>query len=399
MSYINLRRFFLPTVTSGLLIFSTVLYAGSASADPDSTKNNDNKSGSSATGKTSDELVKEKAKTEKKSNGLLVEAEKASENYNLIHEKKQKVDLSLEDLKSDLEDIKAETQKSSDLVAASTIEQMQNQDSLSETTALVLSGSKDEFIDRLAIREMTNDAMMNKLKDFESDTSRLKQQKKQIAEKEKEATKLEASAKKQKTKAFELYGQSEKQIKTLNVKIEKSLEKEKPKPIPTNNSYSPNNSTSHKNTNNRGGSRSSNGKTTSGKKHYKTSKYKGHYKAPKYYSTKAQKVVAFAKAQLGKRYVYAGAGPNVWDCSGLTMVAWGRAGVSLPHHSGMQKRQTKKVSINHLKPGDLVYYYPGATHVGIYIGHGKIIHAANPRDNVQVLGVRVMPIVGASRPG
>lgn len=89
-------------------------------------------------------------------------------------------------------------------------------------------------------------------------------------------------------------------------------------------------------------------------------------------------VIAFARAQLGEPYVWAAAGPNSWDCSGLTMVAWAQAGVRLTHYTGSQYKQTARVPVDQLKPGDLVFFGPsvaGIHHVGLFIGNGQMIHA------------------------
>ncbi len=89
-------------------------------------------------------------------------------------------------------------------------------------------------------------------------------------------------------------------------------------------------------------------------------------------------VIAFARAQLGEPYVWASAGPDSWDCSGLTMMAWAQAGVKLSHYTGSQYKQTARVPVDELKPGDLVFFGPsvaGIHHVGLYIGNGQMIHA------------------------
>ena len=97
--------------------------------------------------------------------------------------------------------------------------------------------------------------------------------------------------------------------------------------------------------------------------------------------------------------MYGAAGPSAFDCSGLTMMAWGAAGVSLPHSSSAQYSGGTKVSTSALQPGDLVFYYSPISHVGMYIGNGQIVHAANPSTGVQVTGLNTMPLVGAVRPG
>jgi cell wall-associated NlpC family hydrolase len=104
--------------------------------------------------------------------------------------------------------------------------------------------------------------------------------------------------------------------------------------------------------------------------------------------------VAYAMAQLGKPYVYAGTGPDAFDCSGLTMMAWAAAGVSMGHNSESQYARFPKVPMNQLEPGDIVWS-PG--HVGIYVGSGAVIHAPHTGDVVGYINVSYFQ--GAVRPG
>jgi len=89
----------------------------------------------------------------------------------------------------------------------------------------------------------------------------------------------------------------------------------------------------------------------------------------------ASEAVQWAQRQLGKPYVYGAAGPDSFDCSGLTMYVWGRAGVGLPHSAAGQWDDTTRVPISDLQPGDLVFYYTPVDHVGIYVGGGQMIVA------------------------
>jgi cell wall-associated NlpC family hydrolase len=116
-------------------------------------------------------------------------------------------------------------------------------------------------------------------------------------------------------------------------------------------------------------------------------------------SGRAAAAVQFAMAQVGDAYVFGAAGPSAWDCSGLTMMAWAQAGVSLPHSSSGQMSYGTPVSQSQLQPGDLVFYYSPVSHVGMYIGNGKIVNALNPSAGVQVSALNSMPYSGAVRPG
>lgn len=117
-------------------------------------------------------------------------------------------------------------------------------------------------------------------------------------------------------------------------------------------------------------------------------------------SGRAGIAIKYALKQIGDRYVFGAAGLVTWDCSGLTMRAYQAAGVSLPHSSAAQSRMGKKVSIRFLKPGDLLFFGHPVSHVGMYIGGGKMVHAPRSGSRVKVtssgsLGSK--PLVGARR--
>jgi cell wall-associated NlpC family hydrolase len=116
-------------------------------------------------------------------------------------------------------------------------------------------------------------------------------------------------------------------------------------------------------------------------------------------SGRAGAAVSYALAQVGDAYVYGAAGPSAFDCSGLMMMAWAQAGVGLPHSSSAQMGSGSPVSQSALQPGDLVFYYSPVSHVGMYIGNGMIVHAANPGSGVTTAPVNSMPYSGAVRPG
>lgn len=115
--------------------------------------------------------------------------------------------------------------------------------------------------------------------------------------------------------------------------------------------------------------------------------------------SRAQVAVETALDQLGDPYVWAAEGPDAFDCSGLTMYAWARAGVPLPHNSARQYAALPNVSRDELRPGDLVFSgHGGISHVGMYIGDGRMVHASETGEPVQISPLR-SNYIGAARPG
>ena len=115
-------------------------------------------------------------------------------------------------------------------------------------------------------------------------------------------------------------------------------------------------------------------------------------------SAAARTAVDTARGQVGKPYEYGAAGPDSYDCSGLTQYAYAAAGVSLPHSSSMQSQMGTPVSRSELQPGDLVFFYSPVSHVGMYIGNGQMVHAATSGQPVKVAGLDSMgSFTGARR--
>jgi len=115
-------------------------------------------------------------------------------------------------------------------------------------------------------------------------------------------------------------------------------------------------------------------------------------------SARAAQAVAFAYRALGLPYVWGATGPNAYDCSGLTQAAWKAAGVSLPRTTYTQINAGTRVPRSQLRPGDLVFFYSGISHVGLYIGGGRMIHAPHPGAPVRIAPISEMPFAGAARP-
>ena len=113
----------------------------------------------------------------------------------------------------------------------------------------------------------------------------------------------------------------------------------------------------------------------------------------------AATAVQVALAQVGKPYVWAGAGPDVFDCSGLTLYSWRAAGVSLSHSAADQYASLPHVSRDQLQPGDLVFFGSPIHHEGMYVGGGMMVNAPQTGENVRVVPLDRSDFVGASRPG
>ncbi|MER6108461.1 C40 family peptidase [Streptomyces hirsutus] len=111
-----------------------------------------------------------------------------------------------------------------------------------------------------------------------------------------------------------------------------------------------------------------------------------------------RRAIAYATRQLGKPYVWGAEGPDTFDCSGLTSQAWLDAGVAIPRTSQEQWRLLHRVPVEDMRPGDLIIYNSDATHVSLYIGDGKMIHAPRPGRYVTVAPAGSMPILGVVRP-
>jgi cell wall-associated NlpC family hydrolase len=111
----------------------------------------------------------------------------------------------------------------------------------------------------------------------------------------------------------------------------------------------------------------------------------------------ARAAVNSAMAQIGDPYVWAAAGPDAFDCSGLTQFAYAAAGIALPHSSSAQAGMGQAVSRDQLQPGDLIGFYSPVSHIGIYIGNGQMVHAPTSGDVVKVVNIDYMGAITAMR--
>ena len=284
---------------------------------------------------------------------LYHQAEQASERYNDARLEMKKTRTRLAALRADLARQQAKVNSVREQVATSVVSQYQGQ-ALSSTTQVLLSENPETFLDQLTAVSEFNDQQSQILADFAVETKQLEMRQAaaerelvRIAATEKQLAKEKAEIDAKASEAKELLGRLEERAAAASRSDDRAVAPTMSVPA----------------------------------------------------SGRAGAAVGYALAQVGDAYVYGAAGPSSFDCSGLTMMAWAQAGVSLPHSSGAQMGSGPQVSQSQLQPGDLVFYYSPVSHVGIYIGNGQIVHAANPSSGVRVAAVNSMPYSGAVRPG
>jgi peptidoglycan DL-endopeptidase CwlO len=294
---------------------------------------------------------------------LYHEAEVASERYNEAREELKQTRAELKTLRSDLKRQQEKVDEVRARVASTVVSQYQGQ-ALSTTSQLVLAEDPQAFLDELTTVSAYNDQQAELMTDFAVQVKQL-ELREQAAEREvAEIAETEEKLAEEKAVIDEKAGEAESLLEELEAEAEAeaAAAREEEEQV------------------SRSAPRPAVNKDAD-------------------VSGRAGAAVNFALGQVGKSYVYGAAGPSSYDCSGLTMMAWAQAGVSLPHSSSGQMGSGPSVSSDALQPGDLVFYYSPVSHVGIYIGNGQIVHAANPSTGVEVAGVFSMPFSGAVRPG
>jgi peptidoglycan DL-endopeptidase CwlO len=287
---------------------------------------------------------------------LYHEAEQASERYNDARLRLAEAEERLEALHQDLERQRDRTEAVRDQVAADVVADYQGQ-ALSTASQVVLSDDPDAFLSQLTTLSELDSQRAQVVADLAVEVDRL-EMREEVAQREVDTIERTRSVLAEEKKLIEeRAGEAEALLEELEAEQEELRTEQQSRSTPRVPST----------------------------------------EAPA--SGGAAAAVQYAVAQVGDAYVYGAAGPDAFDCSGLTMMAWAQAGVALPHSSSAQMGSGTPVSISALQPGDLVFYYSPVSHVGIYIGNGQIAHAANPSTGVQIAPVSSMPVSGAVRPG
>jgi cell wall-associated NlpC family hydrolase len=287
---------------------------------------------------------------------LYQQAEQASERYNDARIEMKQAQTRLTALRADLGRQQAKVDSVREQVSAAVVSQYQGQ-ALSSTTQVLLSENPDAFLDQLTTVSEYNDQQSQMMADFAVQAKQLEMRRTaaqreldRIAQTKQELGKEKSEIDSKAAEAKDLLSKLKDRAAAASRSANRSAT---PAAVPTN--------------------------------------------VPA--SGRAAAAVGYALAQVGDAYVYGAAGPSAFDCSGLTMMAWAQAGVGLPHSSGAQMGSGPSISQSQLQPGDLVFYYSPVSHVGMYIGNGMIVHAANPGSGVTTAPVNSMPYSGAVRPG
>lgn len=286
---------------------------------------------------------------------LYHEAEQASERYNDARLELQRTRQSLQTLRADLDRQQERVDEVRAQVAATVVASYQGQ-ALSTTTQVLLSDDPDAFLDQIATVSAYNDQQAQLMAEF---ATQLKQLELREAAAERELAEL--------AETEDLLAEEKAEVDEKAAEAEALLDEMD---------------------------------AAAASRTSRVSRSDSRTPLPDVpVSGRAGAAIEYALAQVGDAYSYGAAGPDAYDCSGLTMAAWAQAGVSLPHSSSAQMSMGTPVSSSDLQPGDLVFYYSPVSHVGIYIGNGQIVDAANPGTGVRIAGVFSMPYSGARRIG
>lgn len=381
---------------SGVVVAGTLsLCPQSASADP-----------------AAENIAQAKAQVEK----LQQQAAATDQEYLTL---KEKLDKSSKELKDKQDDVKAQTEKVEEMrsrVSKVALAQFQNR-SMDTRTKLFLTRDTSGFLNQIATVEKVSQNQNSALQDYQVEQANLadlqRSTKAEVATLGEDKKQLAALRSKADGKVDEAQGVLDKLTaeERKRLELEQKKQQEAAQQAAEGASDDSDNSTGN-NDDSSSDDSSADATTTTDSNKSDSSNKSGSDPADSSSSSsdsgsasagssKGAKVVAFAKAQIGKPYVFSATGPSAFDCSGLTLAAWKSVGVQLSRTSQSQIHDGTSVAKSDLQPGDLVFFYSSTapSHVGIYVGNGSIIHAPRPGKSVEYIKMSYMPFSGAVRPG
>lgn len=290
----------------------------------------------------------------KKVDGLYDQAEKAQEQYNDAKLRMKELRKQLKDLKADEDRQKKDLDGIRGQLRDSVLRQFEGS-GISEVGQVISSDDPKEFLAGLATVSSYNALQADLLARYNTDAKSLEVRREAVEKRQQEIAQTETKMRERKAEVDKKYDSAKRVLDNMEAKERAAYMKANAGPsIP------------------------------------------GDLPPP---SGRAKAAVDFAMAQNGDSYVYGAAGPDSWDCSGLTMVAWQQAGVSLPHSAAQQYNYGHHIPASALKPGDLMFYYSPIGHVTIYIGNGLMVSAPTEGEPVAVVPLSAFSgqITGATR--
>ncbi len=264
-------------------------------------------------------------------------AEVANEKVNGLKDDQARIERRLKEAKAEIADLTKQYEIQRDELGSAIVQQHLEQP-LGPTVSLLTSTDSATFIQGLSAIDALNTNRADALQSFDVTRISLEKRREQLAEHREELKKTKKAADKEYAKMQAEYRKAQADFERLNPSVQNAMNA-------------------------------------------------GDYTAvANAGSGAAKQAIAFAMAQLGDPYKYGATGMNAWDCSGLVLRAYGSAGVSLPRTARAQVGATRRISKAELRPGDLVAY-GSLSHIGIYLGDGKVIHAPRPGKRVEIMGL------------
>ncbi|MGY1437530.1 C40 family peptidase [Streptomyces reniochalinae] len=341
----------------------------------------------------SDESPADKADVKAKVDRLHREAESATEAYNGAHGKAEAAREELESLRDEAARTQAGLNTARAALGGYAAQQYREGSGVSPTLRLALSATPSAYLEHAALAERVADRRATTLRRTAARTRHLAQLRKEAAGASDELDRSAEAARGHKSAVQRKLRAAQRLLDTLTAQQRADVLGEPADPSPTDGGRKASPSATESGRGGRAGGTGNGAGVTK-----KSDASPARHPAGAATAGRSARAVAFAHRALGKPYVWGGTGPSGYDCSGLTQAAWKAAGVSLPRTTYSQIHAGTRVTRSRLAPGDLVFFYDNVSHVGLYIGGGRMIHAPRPGTSVRVAPIDQMPFAGAVRP-
>ncbi|WP_121748760.1 C40 family peptidase [Streptomyces sp. E2N166] len=323
---------------------------------------------------------------EKKVDDLYRQAGSATEKYNAVKEKTSKQRKRVDTL---LDDVAERTQKLNEAreeLGSFASAQYRTGSTVPETATFLLADSPQDYVDRTHLMDRLTGRQKDAVDDYVTQQSETMEKRREateslqtLTESQSDLKTAKATVQKKLATARELLSELTAEEKARLAAIEKRKQEEAARKAAELAKQQAEERKRQEEADRRESDASSGSSTSSGSSGSSGAGTEAGSSTPdSAYGTKAEKALAFARAQIGKPYVWGATGPDSYDCSGLTQAAWKDAGVTLPRTTYDQVDAGTTVPVSQARPGDLVFFYDDLSHVGLYIGNGMMIHAPKP---------------------